>query len=458
MPRPKTFNATKTGTKAELRIYGDIYSSEWGGIDEKVVSEALREMGDVTQIDVRINSRGGDVYAGWAISNLLQRHPAKKTSYIDGIAASSAANIAAVADEIVMPTNSLLMFHESMMYLGGNKSVIKQRLKELEHVDAAIVANLAKRTGQSEKTVNTWIDEGTETWFSPAEAKAAGFPIRNEGEIDVTSNKVTNSLNDDWPFPSFKKAPATAVALLAASPENVADFAIGDRVQVKGAPHMPGQAAGEVRIVSGETAYGVQFDGTDAVHKWYVASELEMEEKSDNKKGMKMATLTSPTNAAPANPPAAPKNDTPAPPANPPAAPTNDTPKPLTDAEINARVEAATKLGIANELKRQQDIRALCKEANCENLADKYLGDPKFDVQFVRNELFTELCKRNPAPNNGGGSGTGNDDSDPHAAFKKEYAENKAAQPTLYNSITEEQYVRSRCREEGQPLPEKKAA
>lgn len=58
----------------------------------------------------------------------------------------------------------------------------------------------------------------------------------------------------------------------------MAKFKVGDRVRVKGEPHMKGQKTGTVEIVSDETPYGIKFDGTDMVHKWYVDSEIEAEE------------------------------------------------------------------------------------------------------------------------------------------------------------------------------------
>lgn len=51
-------------------------------------------------------------------------------------------------------------------------------------------------------------------------------------------------------------------------------FRVGDVVEVIGDPHMPGQKRGRIAIVNGN-AYGIQFDGTDEIHKWYVAEELK---------------------------------------------------------------------------------------------------------------------------------------------------------------------------------------
>lgn len=54
-------------------------------------------------------------------------------------------------------------------------------------------------------------------------------------------------------------------------------FVIGDRVKIKGKPHMEGQSEGEIALVDDSTAYGIIFDGMEemGVHKWYVGDEIE---------------------------------------------------------------------------------------------------------------------------------------------------------------------------------------
>lgn len=61
-------------------------------------------------------------------------------------------------------------------------------------------------------------------------------------------------------------------------------FEVGDRVAVKGRPHMAGHKAGTVKLLADSQAYGVQMDGMDEIHKWYVGSELQPE-KDDKKSG-----------------------------------------------------------------------------------------------------------------------------------------------------------------------------
>jgi phage gp29-like protein len=69
-------------------------------------------------------------------------------------------------------------------------------------------------------------------------------------------------------------------------------FAVGDRVKVKGKPHMPGQSTGTIKIVEGNS-YGILFDGDEEVHKWYVEAELEPESGAGARKQTKAHALAS---------------------------------------------------------------------------------------------------------------------------------------------------------------------
>lgn len=54
----------------------------------------------------------------------------------------------------------------------------------------------------------------------------------------------------------------------------VTAYSVGDRVKVKGEPHMPGQTTGTIAEVE-SGAYGIRFDSMPGVvHRWYVAAEL----------------------------------------------------------------------------------------------------------------------------------------------------------------------------------------
>ena len=99
------FIAAAADKPAELILYGEISSYSWWGdeITPQQFSEDLRAIGDVTEIVVRINSGGGDVFAANAIYTRLKDHKATITVKIDGWAASAATIIAMAGDTIQIP-------------------------------------------------------------------------------------------------------------------------------------------------------------------------------------------------------------------------------------------------------------------------------------------------------------------------------------------------------------------
>lgn len=77
----------------ELLLYGSIAGEKsWYSDDvtPKQFAEDLAALGTVSNITVRINSGGGDVFAAQTIGNLLEQHPATVTARIDGVCASAA--------------------------------------------------------------------------------------------------------------------------------------------------------------------------------------------------------------------------------------------------------------------------------------------------------------------------------------------------------------------------------
>ena len=110
-------------------IYGDI--SSWDYDSSKSTSanslvKALAELTDIDEINVYINSCGGEVGEGLAIYNALKRHSAKVTTYCDGLAASIASVIFMAGDERVMSNSSLLFVHNAWTYTAGNASELRK--------------------------------------------------------------------------------------------------------------------------------------------------------------------------------------------------------------------------------------------------------------------------------------------------------------------------------------------
>lgn len=156
---------------AVVEIYDDIGPSWAGMIDTKSVASALKELGDIKQIDLRINSRGGSAFEGIGIHNVLKQHPADVTVRIDGVAASAASLIAMAGDTVQMPSNALMMIHEPWVIALGNQDELRKAIEMLGKVNDSGIATYHAKSGQSRQQIAKWLNE--ETWFTAEEAVEA---------------------------------------------------------------------------------------------------------------------------------------------------------------------------------------------------------------------------------------------------------------------------------------------
>ena len=111
---------------AELWLYGTV-GGYWWGFDSDDVAGALRALGDVDELLVRLHSFGGSAIEGIAIANLLANLPASVhvRIVVDGVAASAASMIALAGAELVMSPGSQLMVHDAWMVTAGNEAELR---------------------------------------------------------------------------------------------------------------------------------------------------------------------------------------------------------------------------------------------------------------------------------------------------------------------------------------------
>ena len=134
------------GGRAELLLYGDISDSTWWGdeVTPKQFAEDLDKLGAVSEITVRINSGGGDVFAAQTIGNLLEQHPANVVARIDGLCASSATIVACHCDRVVAANDSTYMVHPVRLGLLGyyDATTMQQYLNALDTIKENIILSL----------------------------------------------------------------------------------------------------------------------------------------------------------------------------------------------------------------------------------------------------------------------------------------------------------------------------
>lgn len=180
---------------AELILYGEIASESWWGdeVTPRQFGEELAALGDVSEIVVRINSPGGDVFAANAIYTRLKDSAATITVKIDGWAASAATIIAAAGDKVLIARNGVMMYHDPAMNLRGyfKADELEKQIAALAVIKNSIVNALAMKTGKTEEEVSEIMK--AETWYTGAEAVENGFA----DELMFEEKDVETEVQDD---------------------------------------------------------------------------------------------------------------------------------------------------------------------------------------------------------------------------------------------------------------------
>jgi ATP-dependent protease ClpP protease subunit len=169
-PQMRAVNAKASN---RIEIYETIGEDWWtgGGVTSKSISRQLANMsGD---IEVVINSRGGDYFEGGAIYNLLREHDGKVTVKVISLAASAASVIAMAADELLIGDNASIMIHNAWLIAVGNRNDFDKVSDTLGQFDEAMARLYAKRTGGTVAEMSELMD--AETWFTGQAAVDAGF-------------------------------------------------------------------------------------------------------------------------------------------------------------------------------------------------------------------------------------------------------------------------------------------
>jgi ATP-dependent Clp protease protease subunit len=121
-----------------------------------------------SDVVVKVNSPGGDMFEGISIYNLLRAHPAKVTVEVLGWAASAASIIAMAGDEIRMGLGSFMMVHNAWGVVVGNRHDMRDAATLFDTFDAAITDIYEARTGLKRSEITKLMD--AETFMGASDA------------------------------------------------------------------------------------------------------------------------------------------------------------------------------------------------------------------------------------------------------------------------------------------------
>jgi len=187
-----------------LYLNGAIAEESWyedSVTPKQFKSELVSGEGD---IDIWINSPGGDCIAASQIYNMLMDYKGNVTVKIDGIAASAASVIAMAGTTVKVSPTSLMMIHNPLTVAIGDSAEMKKAIQMLDEVKESIINAYELKTGQPRAKLSKLMDG--ETWLNANKALELGFAdemLFDERETcdgvenySFSRQAVTNSLLD----------------------------------------------------------------------------------------------------------------------------------------------------------------------------------------------------------------------------------------------------------------------
>lgn len=183
----KFWNIASTGDDSgEILLYGDVMSRQpvdwWTGepepglyITPEGFLEDLAAVQGKSNITIKINSCGGDLYTGIAIHNAIKGLSGTKTVIVEGIAASAASVIMCAGDEVQVYPGSMVMIHgvAGLLYDYYTLADLKKLQKDFDASERAIAEIYHAKTGIEVDQLRGMMTR--ETWMVGQEAVDNGF-------------------------------------------------------------------------------------------------------------------------------------------------------------------------------------------------------------------------------------------------------------------------------------------
>lgn len=156
-----------------LTISGTIAEDSW--VDDEVTPQVFQD--ELSQgkgpIDLWLNSPGGDCVAASRIYTMLMNYPDDVNVKIDGIAASAASVIAMAGTKVSMAPTAMIMIHNPLTIVGGQKEDLDQAAQMLAETKESIINAYELKTNLPREKISAMMDD--ETWMNVNKAIELGF-------------------------------------------------------------------------------------------------------------------------------------------------------------------------------------------------------------------------------------------------------------------------------------------
>lgn len=196
------FNLIPSTDSCCILLYG--YIGEGERVNSADITRELMEAeAKYKNIDVRINSLGGDVYTGITIFNALRNSKANITIYIDGIAASMGSVIASCGKPVKMSRYARLMIHSISGGTYGTTQQLQEFIAQIEGLEDMLCDIYAARCGKMKQEIKDTYFDGKDHWVTSDQAIALGFvdeiydtePVPEDSTTEQVYNIYQNRAN-----------------------------------------------------------------------------------------------------------------------------------------------------------------------------------------------------------------------------------------------------------------------
>jgi ATP-dependent protease ClpP protease subunit len=168
----------RNGNDVTIECVGTLLSTDedaywWGGVSAQAFARDLRSLTEADTLHIRLNSPGGDVFAGVAMAQAIRECRASVIVHIDGMAASAASVVVAAAPRSIIAPGGMVMIHNAWTIAVGNEQDLRQVADLLGKVDGEIAVAYQARAGGD---LEEWRARmAAETWYTGTEAVQAGL-------------------------------------------------------------------------------------------------------------------------------------------------------------------------------------------------------------------------------------------------------------------------------------------
>lgn len=217
---------TTEGNSIAVYIYGVIRNDSDVNVNHIVKELEKLSKKQFKAITLYVNSDGGEVGAGIALFNWLNRSGLKVEWVVDGVAASMAAIIMSNPKHSVkMHKYAKLMYHRVRGDVYGTSEELRASAEMIDTFENSIIEMLAERLRDTHDNVKAKFFNATDKWISAREALALGLcneilessnnikEINGEVSAHEAFNYYKNQITNQKTKKMFKDKKSFAVAL-----------------------------------------------------------------------------------------------------------------------------------------------------------------------------------------------------------------------------------------------------